>query len=103
MAIKSIFSFDNKLIRNITNLCRIARAYNIHIILCTQRPSVESIPGTIKANMSARICGYMPDSQSSETILGDGSAAKLPAIPGRFILKAEDGTNIIYQAFNMKI
>jgi hypothetical protein len=61
------------------------RAAGIHMILCTQNPSVDIIPGPSKANMAFRIAGAMPTKSASMTILGTGDAAELPDIKGRMI------------------
>jgi hypothetical protein len=65
-----------------------ARAAGIHLILCTQRPSVDVVPGHIKDNMAFRIAGAMPTQAASTTILGVGDAASLPLIKGRMIAMA---------------
>lgn len=65
-----------------------ARAAGIHLILCTQRPSVDVVPGHIKDNMAFRIAGAMPTQAASTTILGVGDAATLPLIKGRMIAMA---------------
>lgn len=65
-----------------------ARAAGIHLILCTQRPSVDVVSGHIKDNMSFRIAGAMPTQAASMTILGVGDAATLPPIPGRMMAMA---------------
>jgi S-DNA-T family DNA segregation ATPase FtsK/SpoIIIE len=65
-----------------------ARAAGIHLILCTQRPSVDVVPGHIKDNMAFRIAGAMPTQAASTTILGVGDAATLPLIRGRMIAMA---------------
>lgn len=65
-----------------------ARASGIHLILCTQRPSVDVVPGHIKDNMAFRIAGFMPTTSASSTILGVGDAAALPLIKGRMMAMA---------------
>jgi S-DNA-T family DNA segregation ATPase FtsK/SpoIIIE len=63
------------------------RAPGIHIILSTQRPSVDAIDGGIKVNLAARIVGRMPSHTDSLTVLGSGDAKELSAVPGRMILQ----------------
>lgn len=63
------------------------RAPGIHIILSTQRPSVDAIDGGIKVNLSARIVGRMPSHSDSLTVLGTGEAKELAPVPGRMILQ----------------
>ena len=64
------------------------RAAGIHLILCTQRPSVDIVPGNIKDNMPFRIAGAMPTQAASSTILGVGDAASLPLVKGRMMAMA---------------
>lgn len=63
------------------------RAAGIHIILSTQRPSVDVIDGRVKVNLAARLVGRMPSHSDSLTILGTGEAKDLAAVPGRMILQ----------------
>lgn len=61
-------------------ICRIlqkARAAGIHMILATQRPSVDIVTGKIKANLSARICFSLMTFADSKTVLDQGGADKL--------------------------
>lgn len=61
-------------------ICRIlqkARASGIHMILATQRPSVDVVTGKIKTNLSARICFALMTSADSKTVLDQGGADKL--------------------------
>lgn len=78
---------------------RLGRAMGIHLIVCTQRPDVASVPGSLKAQLDGRICGHTADAQSSIVILDDGAGAKLPAIPGRFLVRDGSGTDKIVQAY----
>src|SRR5208282_6741974 len=91
--------------RDITRLAQKARASGIHLILATQRPSVDVITGLIKANLPARISLQVTsrvdsrtilDSIGAERLLGDGDmlflppgTAKLRRLHGPFVSEAE--------------
>jgi len=91
--------------RDITRLAQKARAAGIHLILATQRPSVDVITGLIKANLPARISLQVTsrvdsrtilDSIGAERLLGAGDmlymppgSAKLRRLHGPFVSEAE--------------
>lgn len=83
----------------ITRLAQMARAVGIHLIIATQRPSVDVITGLIKANFPTRIALTTSSITDSQVILGEAGAEKLTGKGDMLFMHPGTGGKIRLQGF----
>lgn len=67
----------DRFVNGVTSVAQTARSVLVHLVLATQRPDRTVVPGSIKANLPARIALRLPTAADSVTVLGHGGAEKL--------------------------
>ncbi len=82
----------------VVRLAQLGRAVGIHLILSTQRPSVEVLTGLIKANITSRIAFQVPSQVDSRTILDIAGAERLLGRGDMLFLGPESAKPKRYQA-----
>ncbi|MDO8513583.1 MAG: DNA translocase FtsK 4TM domain-containing protein [bacterium] len=91
----------NEVEASIVRLAQMARAIGIHLIVATQRPSVDVITGLIKANMPTRIAFAVASQVDSRTILDQAGADKLLGKGDMLYLSSELGQPRRIQGVNV--
>jgi len=67
----------------LTEIARLGRAVGIHLIVCTQRPDADAVPGQLKANLAGTVAFRVRAGVNSLILLDTDRAARLPQHPGR--------------------
>ena len=92
------YKFNEEFVEIIQKIVQIGRSYGVHIIIATQRPSVDVISGDVKVNFPVRVCLRVPTGTDSKVILGDVGAEKLLG-KGDGIIIMPDGTPVRFQGY----
>lgn len=88
---------DKGSLGSLISLAQKGRAAGIHLLLATQRPSVDVVPGILKANMPARICFRVPSGVDSRVALDVYGAEKLLGAGDGLFRSPESGTPVRFQ------
>ena len=91
-------TFPRELEASVVRLAQMSRAVGIHLLLSTQRPSVNVITGLIKANVPARIALQVASQIDSRTILDQGGAEKLLGAGDMLYLSGDMGKPVRLQS-----
>ena len=93
-----MMNYQKEVEDHIERITHMARAVGIHLIVATQRPTVQVISGNIKANIPTRIAFKVAAAIDSTTILDEGGAEDLLG-RGDMLIKDNDGTSRLQGAY----
>lgn len=88
-----------EMVAALSKIARLGRAFGIHLILSTQRPDANVVPGQIKNNVSFRVCGKA-DNVLSTIILDNGDAADKIPKDSHGLFLTHDGT--LFRGYYLK-
>ncbi len=86
---KAAQSERNAATGRLCELGRLGRAAGIHLVVCTQRPDAEAVPGQLKANLGGTVAFRVRNSANSHILLDSDRAALLPPRKGRAVWQHE--------------
>ena len=92
-------NFSKEILKSLLILAQKARACGIHLIIATQRPSINIITGDIKANFPTKVAFRCAKSIDSQVVLGEAGAEKLLG-KGDMIFSSDNGDERL-QGFNV--
>jgi len=94
-----LIASDKKVEKDVQRLAQKARACGIHLILATQRPSVDVVTGVLKANFPTRLAYKVAGSSDSRTIIDAGGAENLIGRGDALFLSSDGKLQRIHGAF----
>ncbi len=94
-----LMAADKKVEKSVQVLAQKARACGIHLILATQRPSVDVVTGVLKANFPSRLAYKTASATDSRTILDAAGAEKLLGLGDALFLQADGELKRVHGAY----
>ena len=96
---KEAKKLSTDVIDKLSGIARGGRAFGVHLLIATQRPDANAVPGSIKSNLDLRICGKA-DATLSTIVLGDGRAnERIPKSSVGLFLLSDGVQDKLFKAF----